>query len=130
MSKSMLLIDTPEKCDKCPLCNRRMEKTLRWGQDPDTMDPFLFRPCECRAKDDREIPYIGIFYKRPDWCPLKEEHSMIKQYAIRLLNARRPYPKYFDTLEEAEAYRLQRSNPESWVVVSRTVTYGAWEHVE
>lgn len=72
MSKSMLLIDTPEKCDKCPLCNRRMDKTLRWGQDPDTKDPFLFRPCECRAEGSREIPYLGIFYKRPDWCPLKD----------------------------------------------------------
>lgn len=55
---------------------------------------------------------------------------MNKQYAVMMLNAVRPYPKYFDTFEEAEAYRLQRSNPDAWVVVSRAVTYSAWELVE
>lgn len=52
---------------------------------------------------------------------------MIRQYAIKLKRSIKVYPKYFDTPEEVEEYRKQRSNQDDWEVVSRTVTYGEWE---
>lgn len=52
---------------------------------------------------------------------------MLRQYAIKVKKSLKVFPKYFDTLEEAEEYRAQRSDPDHWEVVSRTVTYGDWE---
>lgn len=48
MSKSVLVIDTPEKCDSCDLCCI-------------TFYPF----CKVNARDIIDLNIV------PDWCPLK-----------------------------------------------------------
>lgn len=48
MSKSVLVIDTPEKCNSCDLCCG-------------TFYPF----CKANTKDITDLSII------PDWCPLK-----------------------------------------------------------
>lgn len=48
MSKSVLVIDTPEKCDLCDLCCI-------------TFYPF----CKVNARDIIDLNIV------PDWCPLK-----------------------------------------------------------
>ena len=53
MSKSILLIETPENCLKCEFVGRRLDGTLR-----------------CTRNSDSSNVVFGL--SKPDWCPLKE----------------------------------------------------------
>lgn len=57
MSKSILVIDTPDKCSMCKFINRTDEGY-----------------CYCRVFDfDYQInQYMSTPKEKPDWCPLKE----------------------------------------------------------
>lgn len=57
MSKSILVIDTPEKCYVCP-CGSMIE------------NKFGYADCECEA-EEREIAEKEFMSGKPDWCPLK-----------------------------------------------------------
>lgn len=71
MSKSILVIDTPEGCVDCPCCFA--DNVMIWcGKEQDTL-------CE-----PGELPE-GIETFKPDWCPLKElpQKKEEKQYLTR-----------------------------------------------
>ena len=59
MSKSVLVIDTPEKCDSCDLCCI-------------TFYPF----CKVNARDIIDLNIV------PDWCPLKPLPEKITRVAV------------------------------------------------
>ena len=60
MSKSVLVIDTPESCDKCPLCYH--EHSFNYLSQPKTSTYCMaFGDVMC-AEVDAKI--------KPDWCPL------------------------------------------------------------
>lgn len=62
MSKSVLVIDTPEKCDSCDLCCI-------------TFYPF----CKVNARDIIDLNIV------PDWCPLKPLPEK-KEYIVPIDN--------------------------------------------
>lgn len=55
MSKSILVIDTPECCRECPVCASYAESA------------FSPREYWCSPMDNRDAIPEG----KPDWCPLK-----------------------------------------------------------
>lgn len=54
MNKAILVIDMPESCGECPICEV-------WEAIPSCEEYY----CNV-AKNDNVYPY-----KKPDWCPLK-----------------------------------------------------------
>lgn len=60
MSKSVLIIDTPKNCDKCPLCYH--EHSMDYLSKPKTST-------YCIANGDNMCKEIDAETK-PDWCPL------------------------------------------------------------
>lgn len=54
MGKSMLIIDTPEKCVDCPV-----HQSTEWAS-------------WCGFINSKELDYRDTFITRPDWCPLVE----------------------------------------------------------
>jgi hypothetical protein len=60
MSKSMLFIDTPDCCDKCPLCR---------------YSPY-YLSAKCRAIVG--FKYINDPLGKPKWCPLREVSDNMK----------------------------------------------------
>lgn len=63
MSKSFLVIDTPENCSKCP-CHF----TDMVGIDEDGKEKFFRFLCGAENKEITEKVNSG----RQDWCPLKD----------------------------------------------------------
>lgn len=66
MSKSILVIDTPECCMECPMCFQSGEISI---------GKFEYRRLySCRyAPGDVEDFYLpDILHNKPDWCPLRE----------------------------------------------------------
>ena len=60
MSKSILVIDTPENCNKCPMLNI---------SDGETIDALCANPTERKRKVIDHYNPIGL--ARPDWCPIR-----------------------------------------------------------
>lgn len=56
MNKSILVIDTPEKCVYCPICASYAESA------------FSPREYWCTASENKDVDP----YDKPSWCPLKE----------------------------------------------------------
>lgn len=67
MSKSILLIDTPENCLKCEFVDRRLDGTLR-----------------CTRNSDSSNVVFGL--SKPDSCPLKEVPEKKEPKKIRCNN--------------------------------------------
>lgn len=110
MSKTESMIPVP-----CRLCGDAWKLPKYMAEQVSADKPW---ECpNCRALN-RKLPVYGA---------IEEATHMIRQYAIKVVSSVKVFPKYFDTLEEAEGYRKQRSDPDHWEVVSRTVTYGNWE---
>lgn len=58
MSKAMLIMDMPNGCDGCPIC-----------QGIATDGDFV---CSIRDKDGNEQGFYDGEYERPNYCPLRE----------------------------------------------------------
>lgn len=64
MSKSIIVIDTPEKCSECPCFNS------------DEFDTYC-------ALTDKRLEYdFNYEYTKPDWCSLKEFPEKIQLKGI------------------------------------------------
>lgn len=70
MKKSILVIDTPDKCEECHLCKNYERIQHAWG-NPDTYEVHCMG---IRNAILREVPKEGV----PDWCPLQEVPSKKK----------------------------------------------------
>ena len=55
MSKAILVIDMPSRCNECPICASYAESA------------FSIREYWCTASDNTDVDP----YDKPDWCPLK-----------------------------------------------------------
>ena len=64
MSKSVLLIDTPENCLDCQFCYELDEGVESYCSiSDDDKDTSLMKKIDCE---------YGYCQGKPDWCPLKE----------------------------------------------------------
>jgi len=65
MSKSILVIDTPDSCDKCRLC---------------CMGNYGSKRCSTK---DQSI-FLKKGQKKPDWCPLKDapEKKEVRNFCL------------------------------------------------
>lgn len=66
MSKSVLVIDTPDACIDCPMCFR---------SDKITIGEFEYKQlhsCRYTPSSEEDVYLEDILRKKPDWCPLKE----------------------------------------------------------
>lgn len=68
MSKSILIIDTPDSCMGCNFLYCDMEENLE----------------TCQAKDESKKVNLNE-YEKPDWCPLK---NLPEKKEIKELNGR------------------------------------------
>lgn len=64
MSKSILVINTPQKCEECQLCKNYMKVSHAWG-NPNTYEVY------CAGIANRILTEVPKD-KKPDWCPLKD----------------------------------------------------------
>lgn len=51
------------------------------------------------------------------------------EFAIAAIGSGKAFPRVFETEDEAEQFRLKRSEPSKWKVVMREVTYSEWKYV-
>ena len=59
MSKSILVLDTPENCASCQMSNLNLHDMSKCG---------VF--CQLNKKED--ISWKSAKNEKPDWCPLKD----------------------------------------------------------
>lgn len=64
MKKSILVINTPKKCEECDLCKNYKRVQHAWG-NPDTYEVHCMGIGNITLK---EVPREGV----PDWCPLRK----------------------------------------------------------
>lgn len=62
MSKSVLVIDTPESCLDCQFCYELDEGEAYCSISDDDKDTSLMKKIDCE---------YGYCQGKPDWCPLK-----------------------------------------------------------
>lgn len=62
MNKSILVVDTPEKCEECKLCKNYKRVQHAWG-NPNTYE------VHCIGRGNTVMRETIKEY-RPDWCPL------------------------------------------------------------
>ena len=59
MSKSILVIDTPENCASCQMCNMNLFDISK-------------SDVQCQLNKNEDISWGKAETEKPDWCPLKE----------------------------------------------------------
>lgn len=81
MSKSVLVMDTPETCLDCMFCFEHYEGiAAHCLVVSDENDKDLFRDIQCDG---------GYCQSKPDWCPLKEvpEEEHCDEFAVLFTDA-------------------------------------------
>lgn len=87
MSKSILVIDIPQKCEECQLCKNYMKVSHAWG-NPDTYEVYC---AGIANKILMEVPKD----KKPDWCPLVD---IPEKYKAVSMNFERGYNACIDEI--------------------------------
>ena len=89
MSKAILVIDTPENCEECPLM---FEVEGKEGAN-------ICRGCQ-------KYSFNTDASKKPEWCPLISQSAAVRQ---RKNVYKKILPEYFETvLEEKKRFELRK----------------------